>query len=395
MNNNEFQIYRDGQKIGNFQSDELSSKFQSGEINANDHYWTIGMADWQPVRKLIESGIIQGPPPPPLKGSSAISTSKFLSAISELLRPGKPAYTDYSQVPYYRKQWFFWSMYFTIIPVALGLLVFGDVYYRKAGVVKTFGVANKIVAGILGVFFMIKIWGGVGEKLEIPLSSSVAEQFCLIPAGSFTMGSPSSEEGRSSDEGQVEVTLSQPFWLAKTEVTQAQWEAVMGNNPSQFKGANLPVENVSWDDAQSFIAKLNDKQILPQGWKCALPTEAQWEYACRAGEAGPYSGGSLDEVGWYGDKSGVKIHEVGQKKPNAWGLHDMHGNVYEWCADWSDDTLKDGTDPLGPSSGDYRVSRGGSWCYFASSCRAASRFRGVPGLRFSDLGFRPALVPSK
>jgi formylglycine-generating enzyme required for sulfatase activity len=232
-------------------------------------------------------------------------------------------------------------------------------------------------------------------QLEIPLSSTLLAQFCFIPFGSFTMGSSSSEEQRSSDEGQVEVTLSQSFWLARTEVTQAQWEALMGSNPSQFKGSNLPVENVSWDDAQSFIAKLNDKQILPQGWKFALPTEAQWEYACRAEEKGPYSGGSLDEVGWYDDNSESKTHEVGQKKPNAWGLHDMHGNVYEWCADWYNDTLQGGVDPTGLSSGDSRVSRGGSWYYYASFCRAAHRVRHSPGYRINDLGFRPALVPSK
>jgi formylglycine-generating enzyme required for sulfatase activity len=229
----------------------------------------------------------------------------------------------------------------------------------------------------------------------IVLSSSVQMPVAFIRPGSFTMGSPANEDGRSSDEDQAEVTLSQPFWLAKTEVSQAQWEAVMGNNPSTFKAPNLPVENVSWEDAQSFIGKLNEKQILPPGWKFALPTEAQWEYACRAGEKGPYSGGSLDEVGWYDGNSGSKTHEVGQKQVNAWGLHDMHGNVYEWCVDWYDDTLKGGTDPTGPSQGDYRVGRGGSWFFYASDCRAAYRYRFDPGLRSLDLGFRPALVPSR
>jgi formylglycine-generating enzyme required for sulfatase activity len=155
------------------------------------------------------------------------------------------------------------------------------------------------------------------------------------------------------------------------------------------------VENVSWDDAQAFIAKLNEKQILPLGWKFALPTEAQWEYACRAGERGPYSGGGLDEVGWYCGNSGEKTHEVGIKKPSLWGLHDMHGNVEEWCADWYDDTMKGGADPTGPSLGDRRVLRGGSWRNFASGCRAAHRSRILPGSRNYDLGFRPALVPSR
>ncbi|MFM7603827.1 MAG: formylglycine-generating enzyme family protein, partial [Prosthecobacter sp.] len=159
--------------------------------------------------------------------------------------------------------------------------------------------------------------------------------------------------------------------------------------------ANLPVENVIWEDAQAFIARLNEKRILPADWKFALPTEAQWEYACRACEKGPYSGGTLDEVGWYDGNSGSKTHEVAQKKANAWGLYDMHGNVWEWCADWYDDTLKGGTDPVGPTSGDSRVIRGGSWINVASYCRAASRGRRGPGSRSDDLAFRPALVPSR
>ncbi len=210
------------------------------------------------------------------------------------------------------------------------------------------------------------------------------------------MGSPKDEEAREDGcEDQVGVVLTKHFWLAKTEVTQAQWESVMGSNPSSFKAPNLPVENVSWEDAQAFIAKLNEKKILPPGWEFALPTEAQWEYACRAGEKGPYSGGSLDVVGWYSKNSGSKTHEVGQKKANAWGLYDMHGNVSEWCADWHEDTLKGGTDPTGPSSGGSRVFRGGSWRDLASGCRAARRNGGSPGDRYFYLGFRPALVPSR
>jgi formylglycine-generating enzyme required for sulfatase activity len=233
-----------------------------------------------------------------------------------------------------------------------------------------------------------------GAQLNVLLTDALAQSFALVPSGSFTMGSSSNEEGASSDESQVEVTVSQSFWLAKTELTQAQWVAVMGSNPSEFKGLNLPVENVSWEDAQAFIAKLNEKQILPQGWKFALPSEAQWEYACRAGEKGPYSGGSLEEVGWYHGNSGSRTHGVGQKKPNALGLYDMHGNVYEWCSDWYEDTLKGGIDPVGPSSGAARVDRGGSWDDLASRCRAALRAVDSPGNRFRLLGFRPALVPS-
>ena len=233
-----------------------------------------------------------------------------------------------------------------------------------------------------------------GAQLNVLLTDALAQSFALVPSGSFTMGSSSNEEGASSDESQVEVTVSQSFWLAKTELTQAQWVAVMGSNPSEFKGLNLPVENVSWEDAQAFIAKLNEKQILPQGWKFALPSEAQWEYACRAGEKGPYSGGSLDEVGWYDGNGGSRTHGVVQKKPNALGLYDMHGNVYEWCSDWYEYTLKGGIDPVGPASGDRRVGRGGSWYVDASRCRAAFRAGFVPGYRNYDLGLRPALVPS-
>lgn len=210
------------------------------------------------------------------------------------------------------------------------------------------------------------------------------------------MGSPAKKEkGRSRDENQVEVMLNQTFWLAKTQITQAQWKAVMGSNPSYLKGPNLPVENVSWEDAQAYLTKLNEKGILPEGWKFALPTEAQWEYACRAGEQGPFSGGSLDEVGWYSDNSGSKTHDVGQKKPNAWGLHDMQGNVWEWCSDWYDHKLRGGVDPTGPTSGVYRVFRGGSYKFSASRCRAADRCRLYPGDIANDVGFRPALVPSR
>lgn len=232
-----------------------------------------------------------------------------------------------------------------------------------------------------------------GNVIDVALPQEVVIQFCFIPAGSFTMGSPQDEQDRNDDENQVEVVLTKSFWLAKTEVTQGQWEAVMGSNPSDFKGANYPVESVSWEDAQAFITKLNDKQMLPQGWKFALPTEAQWEYACRAGEAGPYSGGNLDEVGWYTENSMEEGNaEVSQKKSNAWGLYDMHGNVWEWCADWYNETLMGGNDPAGPSLGECRVIRGGACGEFEHYCRAASRLYCSPGDRDNQRGFRPALV---
>ena len=243
--------------------------------------------------------------------------------------------------------------------------------------------------------------GKVGATLGVPLAGKAVMPFAFCPAGSFTMGSPSSEDGRGSDENQVRVTLSKDFWVAKTEVTQMQWRAVMESNPRTFKGDDLPVDNVSWDDAQEFIKKVNGSGVMPSGWKFALPTEAQWEYACRAGETGPYSGGTIEEVAWYEGNSGYKTHDVGTKKANAWGLHDMHGNVWEWCADWYDDTLPGGTDPSGPSSGVRqfrpRVYRGGSLDDLAEGCHAARRDRYDPSYMRNSytLGFRPALVQSE
>jgi len=165
--------------------------------------------------------------------------------------------------------------------------------------------------------------------------------------------------------------------------------------PGHFKGDFLPVENVSWDDAQEFMDKVNGSGEIPAGWKVCLPTEAQWEYACRAEEKGPFSGGTIDQVAWRYGNSGVMTCPVGTKKPNVWGLHDMHGNVEEWCADWHDGELSGGADPSGPSSGVSRVDRGGSWTPPAATCRAANRYRNSPDTRYYYLGVRPALVPSE
>jgi formylglycine-generating enzyme required for sulfatase activity len=231
---------------------------------------------------------------------------------------------------------------------------------------------------------------GAGEVKVIEIAPGVTMDFCWCPAGKFTMGSPESEAGRSSDEDQVQVTLSKGFWMAKTEVTQAQWQAVMKENPSEFKGANRPVEKVSWDDAQKFLTKLNAIVGDSDGRKMVLPTEAQWEYAARAGETGPYSGGTVEEVAWHKDNSGGGTHEVGTKRPNAWGLHDMHGNVWEWCADWYKDELEGGVDPQGAASGSGRVFRGGSWRGNALNCRVSLRYGYDPSNGYDRIGFRPA-----
>ena len=213
------------------------------------------------------------------------------------------------------------------------------------------------------------------------------DEFVKIRPGEFDMGS---DKGGASDEKPVRrVRISKPFQMGKYEVTQEQWEAVMGDNPSGFEGARRPVENVSWGDVQEFIGKLNQRN---DGFEYRLPTEAEWEYAARAGTTGDYAG-NLDEMGWYGANSGNETHPVGEKKPNAWGLYDMQGNVFEWVQDWYDSEYygsrpNPDTDPTGPASGSLRVVRGGTWSYPAQYCRSAYRFRDRPGYRFNALGFR-------
>jgi formylglycine-generating enzyme required for sulfatase activity len=190
--------------------------------------------------------------------------------------------------------------------------------------------------------------------------------FVRIPAGEFQMGS----ENDSDEQPVHRVKISRDFEMGKCEVTQAQWQAVMGNNPSRFEGDNLPVENVSWSDVQEFIKRLNQADSK---YQYRLPTEAEWEYACRAGTTGDYAG-DLDAMAWYEKNSGGKTHAVGQKQANAWGLYDMHGNVWEWCQDWYDSNYyrqSPGADPTGPTAGSARVFRGGSWDYAAACCRSA------------------------
>jgi formylglycine-generating enzyme required for sulfatase activity len=195
------------------------------------------------------------------------------------------------------------------------------------------------------------------------------------------------------------VTLTKPFYIGVYEVTNAQWKRVMGTVPSRWKGADLPVGNVGWDDANEFCRRLS---ALPEekqaGRVYRLPTEAEWEYACRAGTTTKWSFGDdesrLGDYAWFDGNSGNGTHPVGKKKPNAWGLFDMHGNVTEWCNDWLGDYAKGAvTDPQGPSQGSHRVYRGGSWLYTAGDCRSAFRWI-VPSLRIGILGFRLALSPS-
>ena len=198
--------------------------------------------------------------------------------------------------------------------------------------------------------------------------------------------------------GEQEVSLTKDFYIGKYEVTQAQWKAVMGNNPSYHDGANRPVEKVSWNDAMAFCKKLNESGKAPKGWKFTLPTAAQWEFAARGGNRSKgheYSGSNdINEVAWYDDNSDNQTHPVGEKKPNELGLYDMSGNVWEWCLDWSGSYSRGAvTDPQGPQSGSLRVMRGGSWDDFALYCKVVYRRNGFPDDRSCVYGFRLALVP--
>lgn len=224
---------------------------------------------------------------------------------------------------------------------------------------------------------------GNGEKLK----------FRKIAPGIFTMGSPKGEEGRSFlQERQVEVRITKSYWMATTEVTQGVWKKMMSGNPSKFKGDNLPVEMVCWEDAKDFVVKVNDSGVLPPGWKMDMPTEAQWEYACRAETKDAFGGLAVDEAVWHMGNSAKKTQPVATKKANGWGLHDMHGNVSEWCKDWFEPTLRGGADPAGPDMGEERVVRGGNWFWHPQDCRAASRTSAKADCKESAFGFRPILV---
>ena len=230
----------------------------------------------------------------------------------------------------------------------------------------------------------------------------VRHLFRWCEPGTFLMGSPEDEPERRDNETQHPVTLTRGFWIAETPVTQALWEIFMGDNPSHFKGAELPVENVSWDEAQGFINKLNG--MKPELQLC-LPTEAQWEYACRAGTTTPFSFGeniTTDQVNYSGNypynngKKGENRNQTVEVKslpPNAWGLYQMHGNVWEWCQDWYETQYPTQpiTDPQGAASGTARVLRGGSWLSNGRASRSANRLHNDPAHRNDSVGFRLSL----
>ena len=253
-------------------------------------------------------------------------------------------------------------------------------------------------------------------------------KFVPIPAGAFTMGSPASEEGRGRDEDQVEVTISEAFYMQDTEVTQSQWLKVTGKtlteqiesktgpigrsaklvSEASAVGDDEPMCFVNWEDALLFCQKLTqlekEEGTLPEGHLYTLPTEAQWEYACRAGTKTVFSYGNTltsEQANFYGKKPyGVEGEGVYREKttpvksfsPSPWGLYDMHGNLYEWCLDWYGEKAAGGTDPTGPESGDSRIIRGGTWNRVATSCRCAYRYSSRPESRSYNIGFRVVLV---
>ncbi len=237
------------------------------------------------------------------------------------------------------------------------------------------------------------------QRRQKTYKKSISMEFVLIPSGSFMMGAHESEKFSTAEKPRHKVKISKAFYIGRYEVTQEQWMAIMGSNPSEFQARKKPVENVSWDDVQEFIRKLNRKEGTD---RYRLPTEAEWEYAARAGSEDAYCYGDdaeqLHEYAWYKENSGDKTQIVGKLKPNAWGLYDMHGNVFEWCQDWFDEKYYDNSpssDPDGPSSDALRVLRGGSWSHVAWRCRAAARYWSNPDARLDYYGFRLVLLPGQ
>jgi formylglycine-generating enzyme required for sulfatase activity len=265
--------------------------------------------------------------------------------------------------------------------------------------------------------------GGTGKEVpttqatKLPTSAppkelvnTIGMKFIFIPKGQFAMGSAPGDRDADLDERQHSVTITRDFYIGAFEVTQSQFERVMGRNPSQFQGKsfrdggfNHPVERVSWNDAAEFCKRLSE---LPEekaaGCVYRLPTEAEWEYACRAGSSDAYAFGDqpqrLGEYCWYAPNGDGQTHPVGEKKPNAWGLYDMHGNAWEWCADWYErHSNRPQVDPVGPSEGTDRVYRGGSWNYAAAYCRSANRTATAPafeGFDFLSISFRVVMDAS-
>ncbi len=250
-------------------------------------------------------------------------------------------------------------------------------------------VSRQLIVSLL-LCTALSLMPRLGQAQSTPdktFTNSLGMEFVLIPAGSFKMGA---DNGETDERPVHQVTFSKAFYLGKYEVTQGQWQAVMGKNPSLFGGdSNRPVDQITWEDAQAFLTKLN---AMEGGKLYRLPTEAEWEYAARAGSTTIFYFGNdpkqLGEHAWYRGNSGHQTHPVGQKKPNAWGLYDMLGNVWEWVQDWEGKyPANPVTDPKGPESGTYRMRRGCAWNNEPNVCRTTNRYS-VVGYRDDFLGFR-------
>jgi formylglycine-generating enzyme required for sulfatase activity len=290
-------------------------------------------------------------------------------------------------------KYLFWDQSFGAEP---GKITVDRTFTRTRYTAASFGVAFRNSKSPIALWThdktgeTISIQNGNNLTASGETTNSIGMKFTLLPSGTFTMG----EDG-ADGEAPHQVTLTQPFELGVYEVTQEQYERVMGENPSNGgKGEQNPVENVSWDEAVKFCRELSALPAEQEaGYEYRLPTEAEWEYACRAGTTTSYSFGStiaqLGDYAWFKENSDKTSHPVGQKKPNPWGLHDMHGNVFEWCQDWYGAYPAGSlTDPTGPSSGSLRVIRGGCWINVSGYCRSAHRNKITSSHRGGNLGFR-------
>jgi formylglycine-generating enzyme required for sulfatase activity len=243
--------------------------------------------------------------------------------------------------------------------------------------------------GLILVILLATVPPAHGTEPGEIVINSVGMKLAYIPPGNFTMGSPNTEPGRIPNETRRQVTFARGFRIGATEVTQKEWRLIMGTNPAFFEGNDLPVERITWHEAVEYCRRLSKKEKK----RYRLPTEAEWEYACRAGTTTPYYTGrneaALAAAGWYLRNSGNQSHAVGRKKPNPWGLYDMHGNVSEWCAARPDGERGNSTSvQLDGEEKALRDLRGGSWGLTASECRSASRLSNAGTFRYFDLGLR-------
>ena len=276
-----------------------------------------------------------------------------------------------------------------------------NLFKRMGGNHRRGGWARAVGRAVAGIFLVFSLDTLAAEP-------QLSTNWVQLKPGAFTLGSPSQDADRGSDESPpTQVTITQGFWMHRHEVTQGEYLALMRTNPAAFTGdLNRPVERVSWQEAVNYCVKLTVQEQqagrLPRGYVYRLPTEAEWEYACRAGATTRFGYGddpqysALGQYAWSAANGGDKTHPVAHKKPNAWGLYDLHGNVWEWCLDWYAPSYPGGkaADPTGAKSGLKRVVRGGCWNNPAAVCRAANRNAYPPGRRSNGVGFRVVLAPN-